>query len=271
MLRYGATMKPSISGEPGDHLHSFGRAMALLRLTEDQGRITIAEANRYLGIPTASAHRLLHALAREGFLEVAAKGFRLGPALVDLGLAAACRLDIRQAAHDPLVDLARTLHETTGLHVLRGRYDVGLDSVEADRTLRVSARAGVSVLANTSAAGKVLLAHLPIGRVRALFASRVSTGAPSGTVAWGRLERELGEVRESQWAADLEGSEPEVHAVAVPLHTPDGRVAAALSIAAPRTRLPEKDMPGIAAHLREASQRATDTLCDQQYRRASDG
>jgi IclR family acetate operon transcriptional repressor len=255
-----ATFEPPQSTEVS---RALGRAMGLLLLAAEQGRVSIIDAQRLLGIPGSSAHRLLHTLAGAGFLEHALpRGFRLGPALIDLGLAAAERMNVRTAAGAFLLSLGQELAETVTLHALRGNNEVGLDSVESSRTIRVASRAGVSLPANATAAGKVLLAALAFEEVRRRFPIKLPRTSEGSITSWNQLDDELTEVRERGWASDLEESEAELHAVAVPVADPRGRVVAALSIAAPRSRLHPSQMAGKAAVLSSAATGITAALAD---------
>ncbi len=85
-----------------------------------------------------------------------------------------------------------------------------------------------------AAVAKLLLADLPEAERRAL-ADRIEYPryTARSTPDAAAFLRELDLVREQGWATDLGGHEESVNCLGAPVHGPDGRVAAALSVSAP--------------------------------------
>ncbi|MFW6091681.1 MAG: helix-turn-helix domain-containing protein, partial [Actinomycetota bacterium] len=78
---------------PGYPVNSVAKALEILLMLRDREAIGVSEASRALGIARSTAHRLLSMLEHYEFAQRdrATRGYRAGPALVSLGLAAVVR------------------------------------------------------------------------------------------------------------------------------------------------------------------------------------
>lgn len=90
---------------------------------------TLAEISRRLQVHKQTCHSMLTALTEAGWLlrDPVRKTFRLGPALVAAGRAAARELPVLDVAHPALVDLAERFDATAALITARGGQVVVLD------------------------------------------------------------------------------------------------------------------------------------------------
>lgn len=117
----------SMSGVPTRPSPQTDRVVRLLEMLSgvNGGGLTLAEVSRRLGVHKATCHSMLSELLAAGWLERdgADKTYRLGPALVRLGAAAARRF--------PALDLARPvlseLSAATGAHCIA--FAIGADHV----------------------------------------------------------------------------------------------------------------------------------------------
>jgi IclR family transcriptional regulator, acetate operon repressor len=91
---------------PGYPVQSVAKALEILLMLRDRETIGVTEASRDLGIARSTAHRLLRMLEHYEFAQrhPRTRGYRAGPALVSLGLAAVMRMDIRRQAR-PLAEI----------------------------------------------------------------------------------------------------------------------------------------------------------------------
>lgn len=142
------------------------RASSLLRAlsdSDDAGETTSSLA-RTVGLPRATAHRLLSSMFEEGLVDrVSESGlWVLGPELYILGSIAAGRYDIASTATDILSELARTTGESAFLSARRGDETVVLSSEEGTFPLRSHVlHPGRRLPLGIASAGIVILAHLP--------------------------------------------------------------------------------------------------------------
>src|SRR3954447_27078231 len=120
--------------EPGG-LTSVDNALWLLELIGERQALRVAEAADLLGVARSTAHRMLTALRPRGLVmqDRPNGAYRPGPALVEIGLAAVSRIDIRRVARPVLEELREQTQETASLAVLEGTTVRFLDCAESGR------------------------------------------------------------------------------------------------------------------------------------------
>jgi DNA-binding IclR family transcriptional regulator len=243
-------------GRPGYPIGSVDNALRLLLAFRDQSRLRLSDASALLGVAHSTAHRLLAMLAYHGFVrqDPDTRAYEAGPALLEVGLAVVRRMDLRSIVHPVLTELQRRFSETAHLAVLEGREVRYLDSVESDRALRVVSRTGTRLPAHCTSVGKALLAALPAEQFAALYASDADL-LPAAThnsiTSLERLSAQLAEVRRRGYATNKEESEDGVGSVAVTMTGAQSEGIAAISVAAPLTRLSASRIRQIAPVLTE--------------------
>ncbi len=232
---------------------SVDNALHLLQLIGERQALRVAEAAELLGVARSTAHRLLAALRRRGFVvqDRPNGAYRPGPALREIGLAAVTRIDIRRIARPVLEQLRDETRETVSLAVLEGATVRFVDGVESTRSVRVGNRTGVVRPAHTTAVGKAILAGLPDDELARIYPGGELPAAAEGVAGeaaahdLGALRAELADVRTQGWALNWEESTDGMCAVGVALVDAAGQPLAALGIAVPTSRA--KDVAGISA------------------------
>lgn len=240
------------------------KALALLELFSFRDRVRITDASRRLGVSEATTHRLMQVLRRHGYVrqDPTSREYLAGTKLVKIGLAVvASSSDLRRRAHPWIERLVADVRETVQLVELRGDAVVFLDSVETSTPLRVGARTGHQIPAHATAAGKVLLAALTAVEVDMILPDEQLRSMTARTqTSREALKAELTKVRRQGYATNFRESEPEVHAVAVPVLDQHGVTQAALAITAPAARMRVADVPGLARQATQAATRITQAL-----------
>lgn len=252
-------MQNEVPGQkPAYPIESVDKALRLLLLLRNRRVLAVSEASRELGVAASTAHRLLAMLHYRGFVaqDPATKAYTLGPILAELGLAAVRGMDIRGQARPVMEHLVGEVGETVHLGVLRGTDVLLLESVESTRALRVADRTGMTLPAHASAAGKALLADIPVEQLHILFPDMALPAFRPNTITQrDRLEQMLAVVRERGYATNADESEAGVSGVAAPVRDSTGRVRAALTVSAPTSRLSDEQIAAIApATMRAASE-----------------
>ncbi|HUB75540.1 MAG TPA: IclR family transcriptional regulator [Solirubrobacteraceae bacterium] len=236
--------------KPTYPIASVDSALRLLLLLSERGQLRIAEASREIDVARSTAHRLLAMLAYYGFAQqdAVSKLYTPGPELIKAGLQAVRALEPRAVARPFIEALVAELGETVHLSGAIGDLLTCFDSVESTRAVRVGGRIGVVFPWYASAAGRALLAQMPLERVRALVAGelgmRVSTELP--------LEQELAATRERGYAIQYGEFEPEVSSVAAAIGG-RGSASYAICVAVPTTRVGESDIPRLGRAARECA------------------
>lgn len=96
-----------------------------------------------LGLSRSTAHRILSALTRAGYLRhEARKGYFLGPKLIRLGFKAYGQLHLPALARPHLEALRDATRETVHLAVLEGKEVVYIDKIPGKRELVLASQIG---------------------------------------------------------------------------------------------------------------------------------
>ncbi len=157
------------------------RALDVLELFLD-GRTNLSapEVANALGLPRTTVHELLATLVEREYVERLpdnAHRFRLGLRVFELGNTYAEALDVVRDGQSVVDEVAARCGETCQLAVLDGRDVVYVAKADGSHDLRVQAPVGRRSTALRTAAGRVLLAHLPWSEMDRRFPVR-----PAGAV-----------------------------------------------------------------------------------------
>ncbi|GEP39155.1 IclR family transcriptional regulator [Nocardioides psychrotolerans] len=210
-----------------------------------QRPLTYSDLVAATGLPRSTVSRLLGALELGGLVERESGGaYRGGRLFADY----AARFDRVEAlvrvAHTHLEDLATQTGETVNLAVARGSDVVHVDQVDARFVIGSVNWVDMEVPNHCSALGKVMLAwgvvRPPSGRLERRTPFTVATHAA--------LERDLEETLERGYALTRGELEEGLDGIAVPVHSGDGTVVAALGVSGPTFRIGDR-RPGIAESL----------------------
>jgi DNA-binding IclR family transcriptional regulator len=191
----------------------------------------LSELVAALDAPKSSVHGLVKGLVATGYVEEQDGVYRLGPA-IDFLLKPA-RPTFVDAAHEALKRLQEACDETAMLCTLVGDSVVYVDLVESVQVIRYSAPLNTRRPIYPTSAGKCFLAHFPMRKRDAYIKSHV---APAHVDA---VQHELKLVRERGYALNRGETVPDVLGAASPILI-DGRPAACLAVAGPRTRMEDK-------------------------------
>lgn len=230
---------------PAYHIASVDHALRLLLMLKSQPRIRVSDAADELGVARSTAHRLLGMLVYHGFAaqDPSSRAYRPGPVLVEIGMGALTRLDVRQRARTFLVRVATLTGETTSLQILEGTQARFVDSVESINTVRVGSRAGVSLPAHLTSGGRAMLAAMS-NRALLLLYPNEKLGPPlteASVTSRKKLIDELAVIRAQGYSVSHEQSTSGLIAIGVAVHGSDRAPLAAITVAGPASRMgPEK-------------------------------
>jgi DNA-binding IclR family transcriptional regulator len=244
--------------ESAYRVESVDRALRLLWLLRDRGRIGVSEASDHLGVARSTAHRLLTTLQEQRFVaqDPTTRRYVAGRALLEIGLAALANLDVRRVARPEIEALVREVRETVQLMILQGPRTLVVDSVECDQVLRISARTGGSMPPHCVSGGKALLALMDPAAVRQLLgAEPLATLTDQSISTYAELDPELEHVRNRGYAGNFSESEAGQTAVAVTIPVPLGMTPAAITVAAPSMRLVGRRIPVVVAAAQATAER----------------
>lgn len=228
--------------DEGRQLRVLERTFSILDLfTRQHPEWSTTEIARACGLPIPTAHRILSALRRRGFVtqNARSKRFRLGIGALDLGERARSLVDVRAAALPILRRLCHDSGETALLTVLSEGHDrsVCLERVESLHPLRLSVEPGRQMPLHAGASQKALLAYLPqdeIDRVVSVPLERLCRATITDPK---ELRADLTRIRRRGWASSFEETNIGVWGLAVTLLDGHGSVIGAVGLAGPSARM----------------------------------
>jgi IclR family acetate operon transcriptional repressor len=234
------------------------RTFAILDLfTAERPEWTTTEIASACALPVPTAHRILAALQRRGFVarEDLTKRFRLGAAAVELGERARLVVDLRRIALPVLRRLARDTDETALLTVVGEdrSSSLCLERVESSQPLRLSVEPGRRLPLHAGASQKALLAFMRADEIERVVTRPLERLCRATITDAEALVGNLDEIRERGWAISFEETNVGVWGVAVPVLDRRGEIAASLGLAGPSARLSQPEVSDHVTRLQSAA------------------
>jgi DNA-binding IclR family transcriptional regulator len=197
-----------------------------------------------------TAHRLVAALERAGYVGRVADGRRLclGLKLFQLASASEDGGGLAMVARPVLVRLAAQSGDCMFLMARSGLDAVCLDRQDGDYTIRsLTGHVGGATPLGLGTGSTTILAHLPADeRTEVLEANRQRIVALGHELP---SEGELAAIRERGYCHEVSKSVAGIVGAAVPIMTPKGRPIGALAIGATEARLPEARLADMVASM----------------------
>lgn len=243
------------------------RTFGILELfDEDTPEWTATEVARALSLPVPTAHRILTALARRGYVSQheETKRFRLGVAALHLGDRARAVVDLRSVALPTLRRISRETGETALLTVLTPRSDksVCLERVETSQPLRLSVTPGRQLPLHAGASQKVLMAFMEPEALGRALAAPLEHLCHNTLTDPGLLREELSGIRETGWASSFEETNLGVWGLAVPILDRSGSIVCAIGIAGPSARLAQERISDLIGRIHDGALKIAEALGD---------
>jgi DNA-binding IclR family transcriptional regulator len=243
------------------------KALSVLEVVARRERpLSIAEIAATLDLAQPTAHRIVTALERLGFVgrEPGRRRIVEGRRLVGLGLNVLRAGVGTGARHAILAGLARKTGESCNLGVMAGTNVVYVDRVESHWPLGLRFEPGSEVPAHCTAIGKLLLSELPEAALDALLGNGAVARYTRTTITDPRrLKGELKRIRRQGYSTDNEEFMSGVVCIAVPVRAAlDDRVCAGLAISAAEARFTLAGVKRFLPDLRRAADRLARTLAD---------
>ena len=230
--------------EPGDARRAgssgFARSILLLDTITNGNAFRFAELQTLTELPKASLHRALADLIEQRLVvfDEQTMTYRSGFRLLEWANRIWSRNDLRKLAQDELDDLSARTGETVMLSVLADTHVIHLDCVESAQSVRTSVSVGHRIPAWCTAAGKALLAQLPLDQQQHIleqtaFARFTSNTVTDPTAVLAQLQA----VHRDGIAIDDEEHHVGIRCLAAPIIDGSGVAVAAISISAPTFRI----------------------------------
>jgi DNA-binding IclR family transcriptional regulator len=240
---------------PPSQVQSVDRAISVLEILARNGEAGITEIANELGVHKSTASRLVSVLESRGLVEqLGERGkYAIGFGIVRLAGAATGRMDLARLGRQCCQTLAESLGETVNIAVADEGVAINISQARGSAAITTQNWTGQRTPLHATSSGKILLAYMDDGERRRLVRRKLEKYTPRTSVDAGDLGAELERIAEDGYAACFEEFELGMHAVAVPIHGPNGDVVAAISASGPSYRLSRQRVRQIVRPMADAA------------------
>jgi DNA-binding IclR family transcriptional regulator len=239
------------------HLESVDRVMKVLNaFTPETPELRLTDLSAHLNLPKPQVLRLVATLESGGYLDrdPETKRYRLGIRIFQLGMIVRDQIDIRRFARPVMESVAEETLETVALFAQSAQGAICVDVIDSPRGLRVFAHVGRPNPWNAGTSSKVILAHLPEEhRERILSQSTFKRYTDATITDPAELRTVLDQIRTEGYHVAVRDLDEDALGVAAPIFDHDGKIAGAIGVAAPISRVSEGDLAGIVQTVRRAA------------------
>ena len=214
-------------------------------LSANPSGLQLKEVAQKTDVNKSTAYRFLAHLECEGYLfRDEAGAYLVGPRLVRLGSGATYQATLCKISRPVLQQLWKVTSETVNLGILDGQDVYYVDVVQSPHPFRMASTIGSWRPVYCTAMGKVLTAFLPGDEKEHVLSSiRFERFTPNTFTRVAQFRKELDKVRQRGYALDDEGATLGARCVSAPILHDGGKIAAAISIAGPITRIARDKIP----------------------------
>ncbi|MGH3586766.1 MAG: IclR family transcriptional regulator [Pseudonocardia sp.] len=252
-----------MKNKPSYSLESVDKALLLLQMLRDHGRLRVRQAATDLQIAPSTAHRLLAMLVYRDFArQDEDRCYVPGPGLSAAPAAGSITDRLRRRLLPAMRTLCEQVNETVNLMVRVGTQTRIVASVESTQLLHVGDRQGTVHPATHSSGGKALLAHLDAQDLAQLYLRPDNDDAPAALAPpeFARLRDELADVRQRGYAFNSEQTETGVCAIGQVVVGSSGEPVAAITISVPTLRFTTEHVARLVAALQHTTGIAQQSL-----------
>ena len=214
-------------------LSSLDKSLRIIDLLAQNPRgLSLSTISQKLSIPSSTAHHILSTFLSHGYVskDPETRKYSLGFKFVSISKAILENLDVRQIAHDHLVELHQKCRESVFLAVLRDGKIAYIDRINYLSGLSLATNVGFTTEPHATAGGKVLLSGLNRQEIERIYpGGRLRRYGKNTITTLHDLFKELEKVREQGYAIDDEEYYEGVRCVGAPIRA-GGKIIAALSI-----------------------------------------
>lgn len=227
------------------------RALDILLCFTKNRELALTEISSQIGLHKSTVHRLIATLEDKGFVirDSRTDKYRLGMKIWELSTHLSNSDDPAVLLLPAMESLRDRLGETVSLYLRDGAERIRIQAVQSNQAVRRVAQVGARLPLWVGASSKVLVAFAPPASQESLL------GSPDWpeSVDKKQYRRQLDEIVRKGYAISIEERESGAAAVAVPIMDRTGRIAAALSVSGPVSRLSEETLEAYAPLLKEAA------------------
>lgn len=206
-------------------------------------------------INKSTAYRFLAHLEHEGYVFRDSTGaYAIGVRLARLASGSSYQTTLRKLSRPILQQLWRTTGETVNLAVMDGREVLYLDVMESSHTFRLVSQVGMRRPVYCTALGKVMLAYIPEEEHTYFFSGMTFERFTQHTLkSVAQLRKDLAAIRQRGYSIDSEEAYLGSRCIGAPIFDSLGKIAAAVSVSGPTTRVTKERVPSFATFAKNAA------------------
>ncbi len=236
------------------YIELVGKAIDVLEtLSRSPASLNLREISTKTGLGKSTTHRIVHSLARHGYVEQEYPGgpFRLGMKLLLTARGVHVGRSLVDVARPYCRRLAGTFNENVYIAVLREGHAFFMDAQEACSDPPAIVPPGVDAHFHSTAAGKAIAAFAPALVVARLVKRLSRKPTAIGTRLQGtEIEAEWQKIRQLGYAVNKEAPPAGAMFIAAPFFDAPGGVCGAVSLGLPKLRYSEKSGGRIVKELK---------------------
>lgn len=224
--------------EEGSGVKAVDTALDVVNVLHEKEAVTIESIANEIGVGSSTVHRHLVTLHDRGYIDVEDGKYRLSRRFLTHAGAVRKTLPAYELIEQKVQQISEETEERAQFVVEEHGERVYVFTRAGANAVRTDAKIGKRGPLHVSAAGKAILASLPVDRLDELASEdNLEPNTENSIADRETLESELGEIRERGYAFNDEESTEGLRAVGVPIRRADGRVLGAMSITGPAHRL----------------------------------
>lgn len=249
---------------PAEQIQTLNRAIAVLDcFTLEHSELGVREVARMVNLSSSAAGRLLASLKEMGILSQNpdTRAYSMGSRVLTWAGVYTSTLDVRNRALWAIEELHKSTRETISLYVKEGTERVCVERLESQQNVRIVARLGRRLPLYAGAAGKVLLAFMPVEQQEEFFRNTPLVALTERTVVdEAQLRGELKRVREQGCAMSFGEWIDDAAGVAAPVKNRAGEAIAALTISGPIQRFNDENVALYCQEVKRVAARISEGL-----------
>jgi DNA-binding IclR family transcriptional regulator len=231
-------------------------------LHEAPAGLQLKDVAQQTAINKSTAYRFLAHLEHEGYVFRDSSGaYAIGVRLARLALGTSYQTTLRKISRPILQQLWRATGETVNLAVMDGREVLYLDVMESSHTFRLVSQVGIRRPVYCTALGKVMLAFIPEEEQQYFFQGMsFERFTPHTLKNTAQLRKEFVAIRQRGYSIDNEEAYLGSRCIGAPIFEASGKIAAAVSVSGPTTRVTRERVSTFAAAARSAARAVSRSL-----------
>jgi DNA-binding IclR family transcriptional regulator len=224
-------------------------------LHEAPSGLQLKDVAHQTAINKSTAYRFLAHLEHEGYVFRDSTGaYAIGVRLARLASGSSYQTTLRKLSRPILQQLWRLTGETVNLAVLDGREVLYLDVMESSHTVRLVSQVGIRRPVYCTALGKVMLAFIPEEEHPYFFSGMTfERFTPQTLKSVAQLRKDFASIRQRGYSIDNEEAYLGSRCIGAPIFDSSGKVAAAVSVSGPTTRVTKEKVPSFAGAAKSAA------------------